>query len=191
MSLMLSRHGWGLIALIAALFCGCHTPARSRSEERHAERTIRSNAYSLLYELLSQQKNLGLLLIIKSAGDRIDTVVREIARDSNRGARLIEDFAAEDETLLLGDTWLPPAESEARERLADAMRRNLLGESGEPFEFYLLMAQSQALPYAATLAEVASAHENQPSRSNALRALGAVMRRHHQEVITLLRSFGQ
>ncbi|MBN8249596.1 MAG: hypothetical protein J0L84_19420 [Verrucomicrobia bacterium] len=191
MSFMVSRPGLGLIALIAALFCGCHTPARHRSDERHAERTIRSNAYSLLYQLLSQQKNVGLLLVIKSEGDRINAVVREIARDSTRGARLIEEFAAEDETLLLDDTWLPPAESAAREVLADAMRRDLLRENGKSFEFHLLIAQSQALPYAAALAEVAAGHESRPSRANALRELGAGMRQHHQEVLTLLQSAGR
>jgi len=130
MRIMVFRWGWTVAAFGAFLLCGCHTPTKTQGTRRHAERTIRSNAYSLLHQLLSQQKNLGLLLLIKSEGDALNAAVREIAKDSNQGARLIEQFAAEDETLVLDDTWLPPAETAARDTLAASMGRELLKENG-------------------------------------------------------------
>jgi len=185
---MTPRIGWGILVLVACLECGCRTPSQQRSEARHAKHTIRNNAYSLLHELLSQQKNVGLVLIIKNEGDRLNAVVRQIAKDSNQGAKLIEQFAAEDETISLADTWLPPAESAAREEIASVTRRGLLHEGGDLFEFNLLIAQSQALPYAEALAKVAAEHESHTSKAEALKQLGTLMHQRHQEVVALLRS---
>jgi len=50
-----------------------------------------------------------------------------------------------------------------------------------------MLAQSQALPYAAALAHVAADHEPQPSRAESLRDLAGRMQHHHQEILALLR----
>jgi hypothetical protein len=149
---------------------------------------VRVNSYSLLYQLLEQQKNVSKLLIIKRERADLKRLIKSIASASAAGAKTLEKFAKEDVSLPLKQSSLPPGEAATREAIAGTRTKELLAASGDDFELSLLMTQSEALSYAWHLAKVAAENETQPARAHYLTELSEEMKNLHAEVISLLRS---
>ncbi len=159
------------ILLLTLLLClvGCRTaPARRTASAETGQFTLRNNSYSMLNDLLDQQKHVGLLLLIKREESDVRKLVRRIAAASSDGASLLKRFAREDPNLSLDDTWLPPGEAQTREAIAQTTRERLLHESGTNFELTLLLTQIQAVNYAAHLAQVAGEADTDAGRAQAM-----------------------
>ena len=58
-----------LILLAAAILTGCQTPKARAPRASDAEPATWNNCYSLLHQLLNDQKNVGLLRFIKREED--------------------------------------------------------------------------------------------------------------------------
>jgi hypothetical protein len=140
----------------------------------------------LLHQLLDEQKNVSLLRFIKREDSDVKILIKKIASDSRSGAKLLERFAKEDPTLSLVDIGLPPGEVATREAIAATKKKELLGKTGEPFEFSLLLTQTEALRYGSHLAKVASENEPQRDRSRALTDMSAEMEKLYGQVIEML-----
>ena len=110
------------------------TPVGTASERDR----VRVNSYSLLYQLLEQQKNVSKLLIIKRERADLKRLIKSIASASAAGAKTLEKFAKED-GLPLKQSSLPPGEAATREAIADTRTKELLAASGDDFELSLLM----------------------------------------------------
>lgn len=180
-----------LVTVMLSVVCvltGCQSPqARSASGSRAAPST-RNNCYSLLHQLLDQQKNVGLLLFIKREQDDVKSVVKKIAAHSATGAKRLEELARHDPSIRLDDLGLPPGEAATREAIATTKKKELLGQSGDEFELTLLLTQTQALSYAWHLAKVAAENESQPERVRALAGVSQDMENLYHEVFRLLLS---
>lgn len=167
---ILRRGDWFLLLPLLLLpLVGCRTaPARRAPSAETGEVTLRNNTYSMLNDLLDQQKHVGLLLFIKREESDVRKLVRRIAAASSDGASMLKRFAKEDPTLSLDDTWLPPGEAQTREAIAKTTRERLLNESGADFELTLLLTQTQAVNYAAHLAQVAGEADADATRAQAM-----------------------
>ena len=87
--------------LLAFVTTGCQSPkVRSASRTRVAQST-RNNCYSLLYQLLNDQKNVSMLRFIKRENSDVKKLVKNIAVNSAAGAKLLEEFAKEDPSIRL------------------------------------------------------------------------------------------
>lgn len=178
-----------LLLLALGLIVGCRTPSpRPVARSESGPVNVRNTAYSLLAELLNQQKRVGLLLLIKREENDVRLLVRRIAAASSEGAALLERFAQEDPSLSLQDTWLPPGEAETREAIALTTRERLLEQSGADFELTLLLAQIQAVNYAAHLAKVATQADKDVERVQSVRRLQREMEGFYLEIFELIRS---
>jgi hypothetical protein len=174
-------------ALSAALIlAGCQSPPNKPAPGSQGAQSTRNNSYSLLHQLLDEQKNVSLLRFIKREDSDVKILIKKIASDSRSGAKLLERFAKEDPTLSLVDIGLPPGEVATREAIASTKKKELLGKTGEPFEFSLLLTQTEALRYGSHLAKVASENEPQPARSRALTDMSAEMEKLYGQVIEML-----
>jgi hypothetical protein len=172
----------------AGLLAGCQSPqARPPAGDRAAQAT-RNNGYSLLHQLLAEQKNVSLLRFIKPEPSEVKELMKKIATTSGTGAKLLEQFARDDPSLRLDDLRLPPAEVAARAAIAATKEKELLGQTGDPFELTLLLTQTEALSYAGHLAEVTGKNEPQPQRARALAGISADMQNLYHEVFVLLLS---
>lgn len=181
-----------LLAAMLSVICvltGCQSPkAASAPAASTAAQAVRNNCYSLLHQLLEDEKNVRLLLFIKREQEDVNQLIKKISANSGAGPKLLEEFARHDPAIRLDDFRLPPGEIATRAAIAATKKQELLGQSGEQFELSLLLTQLQALSYAWHLAKVAGENEAQPERAQALAGVSADMQHLYNEVFGLLRS---
>jgi hypothetical protein len=177
-----------MMLLAAGGLTGCQSPKAATPVETGAARTTRNNCYSLLHQLLNDEKNVSLLLFIKWERDDVGILIKKISANSAAGAKLLEEFARRDSSIRLDDFRLPPGEAATREAIAATKQAELLGQSGGEFELSLLLTQTQALSYGWHLAKVASANEAQPDRARALAGVSKDLEGLYHEAFALVLS---
>lgn len=153
-----------------------------------AAQSARNNGYSLLYQLLDDEKDVSLLSLIKREHADVKGLIKQIATASGAGAKVIEQFAKEDRSINLHDTQLPPGETATRTAIGATKKKALLHNKGSDFELNLLLTQTEALNYGWHLAEVTSKNETEPNHARALAGLAAEMHNLYNAVIMQLLS---
>lgn len=172
------------LCLAATLLTGCQSLKVSPASVGNF--STRNNGYSLLHDLLAQQKDVSLLRFIKSEQPETKKLVKRIATASGAAATLLEKFAQDDTSIRLDDLRLPPAELATRAAIAATKQKELLSQTGDMFDLNLLLTQTEALSYAAHLATVTSQNEPQPDRARALANIGKDMENLEAAVFQLL-----
>ena len=173
---------------VAGVLTGCQSPKASSPVESGAAQATRNNCYSLLHQLLDEQKDVSMLRFIKREHSDVKNLVKRIAANSGTGATLLEKFARDDPSIKLDDIWLPPGELATRDAIASTKEKELFSQTGDTFELTLLLTQTEALSYAWHLAKVAGENEPQPDRARALAGVGKDMENFYHEVFALLLS---
>jgi hypothetical protein len=174
------------ILYAACILAGCQTPEPGPAVASSADMTIRNNCYSLLHDVLADEKKVGLLRFIKREEEDVKGLVKRIAAASGTGAKLLEDFAKRDPSIKLDQLRLPPGEAATRQAIASTKQKELLSQSGGEFEKSLLLTQAEALSYASHLAMVGAQNESQPERARSLTDLSEELKHLHREVVLLL-----
>jgi hypothetical protein len=180
------KKGFVAMLLAACVLTACPSPKGMPSSGNDASQSTRNNCYSLLHQLLEDQKDVSLLHFIKSEHPDVKNLIKKIATTSATGATLLEQFAKDDPTIKLDDISLPPGEVATRDAIASTKENELLSQTGDRFELTLLLTQTEALSYGWQLAVVASLDEPQPDRARALVGLGVDMDNLYHEVFALL-----
>ena len=175
-----------VMLLAAVALTGCQSP-KPRTPPGSSAST-RNNCYSLLHQLLDDEKDVSLLRFIKAEHPDVKKLVKRIATTSGTGASLLEQFAKDDPSIRLDDLRLPPGELATRDAIASTKQKELLGSTGYTFELTLLLTQTEALSYASHLAKVAAENEPQPERARALAGVSEDMENLYHEVFVLLLS---
>ncbi len=179
---------WMVMMLLAgAVLTGCQTP-KAKPPSVGVARETRNNSYSLLHQLLDEQKDVSLLRFIKREHTDVKNLVARIASASGAGSKLLEDFAKHDSSINLDDLRLPVGETATRTAIASTKKKELLGQKGDQFELTLLLTQTEALSYAWHLAKVAGENEPQPERARALAGVSREMEQLYREVFVMLLS---
>jgi hypothetical protein len=173
---------------VAFVLTGCQSPKARSPSGSTAVQSTRDNCYSLLHQLLDEQKDVSMLRFIKREHPDVKDLVKKIAANSAAGAKLLEEFAKRDPSINLDAIGLPPGEAATREAIASTKKKELLGQTGAEFELTLLLTQTEALSYAWHLAKVAGENEPQPDRARALAAVSEDMEKLYHEVFVMLLS---
>ena len=173
-----------VILVVAAFLIACRSPQTHPVSAGKAG--VRNNAASLLYDLLGDEKNVSKLLIIKRDRRELHDVIKNVSSTADAARKRLEKLAAEDATLDLKATGLPPGEKATRESESKARAKELLRASGADFEFKLLLTQAEALAYATHLAKVAAENESSPDRAKAFAEISGQMEALHRDVVNLL-----
>jgi hypothetical protein len=173
-----------VMSLAACVLTGCQSPKASSPSGSSA--STRNNCYSLLHQLLAEQKDVSLLRFIKSEHADVKQLVKRIATTSGTGAKLLEKFAKDDPSIRLDDIRLPPGELATRDAIASTKQKELLSQTGDTFELTLLLTQTEALSYAWHLAKVTGENEPLPDRARALAGISEDMQNLYREVFGLL-----
>jgi len=171
---------------VACVLTGCQSP-KARSPSGSSAST-RNNCYSLLHQLLEEQKDVSILRFIKREHSDVKKLIKKIAANSAVGAKLLEEFARHDPSIRLDDIRLPPGEAATRDAIASTKQKELLSQTGDEFELTLLLTQTEALSYAWHLAKVTGENEPQPDRARALAGVSEDMQNLYHEVFVLLLS---
>jgi hypothetical protein len=178
----------GLMLSVACVLTGCQSPKVASPGGGGAAQATRNNGYSLLHQLLDEQKDVSLLRFIKREHSDLRNLVKKIATASGDGSKLLEEFARRDPSIILDEIRLPPGEVATRDAIAATKKEQLLGQTGETFELTLLLTQTEALSYAWHLAKVTGENEPQPERARALAGISEDMQNLYKEVFVLLLS---
>ena len=176
------------ILSVACVLTGCQTPKARPPSPSSAAQATRNNCYSLLHQLLDEQKDVSMLRFIQREHSDVKYLVKKIAANSGTGARLLEEFARDDPSISLDDIWLPPGELATRDAIASTKEKELLSQTGDEFELTLLLTQTEALSYAWHLAQVTGENEPQPDRARALAGVSEDMQNLYHETFVLLLS---
>jgi hypothetical protein len=172
---------------VACLLTGCQSPKAGPPAGNGAALSTRNNCYSLLHQLLDEQKDVSMLRFIKREHSDVKNLINRIAAASGAGSELLEEFAKHDPSISLNDFRLPPGETATRDAIAWTKKKELLGHTGDKFELALLLTQTEALSYAWHLAKVAGENESQPDRARALAGVSQDMENlYHEEFAMLL-----
>ncbi len=171
---------------IACILTGCQPPKADSAPESGTALSTRNNCYSLLHQLLDEQKDVSLLRFIKREHSEVKNLVKRIAAVSGTGAKLLEEFAKDDPSIHLDDLRLPPGETATRAAIASTEKKELLDQSGNEFELTLLLTQTEALSYAWHLTTIAGENEPQLDRARALAGLAKDMENLNYEVFAML-----
>ncbi len=177
-----------LLLCIIVLASGCYSPPPQPASASPAPVEARSNAASLLYDLLGDEKNVSKLLIIKRDRRELHDVIKKISSTADEARKSLEKLAREDSTLSLQSKALPPGETATRESESKARGKELLHASGADLEFKLLLTQAEALAYAEHLATVAAEREPRPDHAKIFTEISSQMKARHKDVVDLLRA---
>ena len=99
---------------VACVLVGCQSRQPASPVGTAAAQSTRDNGYSLLHQLLEEQKDVSLLRFIKGEHSDVKDLMKRIAAASGAGAALLEEFAKHDPSINLKDLQLPPVETATR-----------------------------------------------------------------------------
>jgi hypothetical protein len=182
----MSQHAKALAATLHVLLLACAGAGEPASPPR-AEPARSGHGYALLYEILGQEKNVSQLLVIKEDREAFGAVIGGIAETCGAAHERLAELAERSPRLDLSDNGLPAEERRTRELIQETRRDLLLASSGRELELQLLLIQSEALTYAAHLADALSRSESDPERSAFLKTLWKDLTKHLHDVQALLR----
>ena len=149
------------LIVLAGASCRSTAPMPSSPGSR---RVVLNEGYSLLYEVLTQQKDVDMILIVKSEEDDVDALITKIATTCGEAAEQLEALAEADTSVKLDLECLPVIEENTRAAIeATALKEHFLS-FGWKFELILLLAQDDALSYVSHLAAVLGKEEEHPER---------------------------
>lgn len=187
-----------LVALMAVWMEGCATvpeqdqktadkPASAAAPpSEDARLAIRNQGYSLLYQLMSDEKNVSKILLIKKEQSDVGDLIKKIADVTGDAAKQLEAFEKADPHLHLKMEGLPSAEKETRDLISKTRAKELITKTGEKFELRILLTQSEALTYGAHLAVVVQSHETDEQRKKFLGETSQRLQDLHQALIDLM-----
>lgn len=187
------KHFLFALGLPLALGLGCRlSPPVTPSSSKNGStlRSVRANCYSLLSDLLGKERHVTTILIIKEERRELKALIKRIAETSGRAADQIKAFAKTDPALSLDRLLLPVGEVAVRDAIEKTSTDDLLHASGKDFEVKLLLTQTEALNYAAHLAQVAAVYEPDARQARTLQNLGREFQQLRQEAVSMLRFSG-
>ena len=144
---------------------------------------VRNNSYSLLHQLLDEEKDISILRFIKRENTDLKNLLKRVSAAAKAGAKQLELYAKQDPSIRLDDYRLPPGEVKTRDDISAEKQKELLHQSGNRLEFTLLLTQIEALSYASHLAKIAGENDFDPERARYLATLSAEMAGLREEVI--------
>lgn len=146
----------------------------------------RNNAFSLLHQLLHEEKEVNLIHFIKKERPEVRELLKKISVVSKNGEKLLEDYAKEDPYIRIDNTALPPGEIATRDSISAMKKNQTLHLAGPEQELGVLMAQAEALTYGWNLAKVASQNDTQPDRVRELSRISEQLENLYDKVFDLL-----
>jgi hypothetical protein len=148
----------------------------------------RNNAASLLFQLVEDEKNVSVLLIVKGNQPEVNSLVKAIAVTAGEASKNLTALAKADPALNLHAIDLPDGEVAARAAIAKTKTHELLLDTGNNFEFALLLTQADALSYGYNLAQIAANDSSNPEEKRTFATLGETMKAQYQQVIAFIRA---
>ena len=176
---------WHGAVLSVCLLAGCAS-AHESAPQRPTGKPPDAHGYALLYDLLSDEKDVAKLRFIKHERPELKELINEISARCGDAHKRLEAFGKADGSLNLKDLGLPADEVAARKAISKFKEKQLLTEKGKDFEVQLLLSQNEALTYGAHLAQILVPVESQPERAQYLSKLSFDLLQLQQKVLGMV-----
>jgi hypothetical protein len=174
------------IIFAVTFLAGCGStpppPASSGGGLNHQQ----NQGYSLLYKLMSDEKDVGKIFILKSADDSVKGLVKEIGDAAQSAKQRMDELSKADKELAYDLPDLPYIEQRGRDLQAKDDEHELLFSSGKDFELRLLFTQTQAMDYATQLCKALDETEKNPDRKAFLENLAKQCGGFHDRLMKML-----
>jgi hypothetical protein len=145
-----------------------------------------NQGYSLLYQLMRDESDVGKIFLFKHADDSVGNLVREIGHFCQAAKKQMDDFQKADNNLIYITPDLPPIEQQGRDLQKDDDTKALLFSSGKDFELRILFTQAQAMNYATQLSRALASNESNAARKSFLENMTKQTRDYHDRLMKLL-----
>jgi hypothetical protein len=133
-----------------------------------------NNGYSLLHDLCDQEKQLDMILIVKTTPKDVADFAHEVSKAAKENLDLLEDLQDHDKAIRFDQGGLPQFEIDTRAAIkADKQHRLLFGTTDSAFARTLLVSQIEAGTYGANLAKVLADTEPNAHRAAVLQKISA------------------
>jgi hypothetical protein len=139
-----------LLPAVLVLVAGCGPKPEEKSR---VSNTPLSDGYSLLFELLGKEKQVGMVLIVKNAPEDVAETIKKIAEFSAESHETLEELG-KDSDIRLDRSNLPQIEVDVCGAIEKTQAGELLGGKGREFTALLLNGQVQGLDYMKHLCHV-------------------------------------
>jgi hypothetical protein len=149
-----------------------------------------NGGYYLLHHVASDETQVPLLLIIKTAPPALKDYADQISRTGKETVAALERMQQGDASLQFDKNPLPQIEQDVRDSIkADKQHQLLFGTKNSEFVRALLISQIEASTYALNLGKVLADQENDPDRVKTLRHLSAKWLERRNEAFRILRDY--
>jgi len=175
------------VSLLALLAGACATSKPQEPPRETGDHRTVAEGYGLLYGIVSQQKDLKKLLLIKIESDPVDRVISEIADYTGELTAKLEDMARRYPALTIHTQFLPEVEVKTRESITAEATDTFMSKKGKEFERELLLKQRSALEQEQNMAKVMVAIETSEERRSFWRQVEKRFGELRGDVETLLR----
>jgi len=174
------------LILAIVLLAGCASTPSPLATSGEGFVHQQNQGFSLLYKLMSDEKDVGKIFILKSADDSIKGLVKEIGDAAQSAKQRMDELAKADKEIAYDVPDLPYIEQRGRDLQAKDDEHDLLFSSGKEFELRLLFTQTQAMDYATQLCKSLDETEKNPSRKTFLENLAKQCGGFHDRLMKLL-----
>jgi hypothetical protein len=145
-----------------------------------------SQGYALLYDLVSNEKRVNLLSVIKKESPDLKSLLERVSEASKATAKEMETLAKLDPPLNLKVTHLPRIEEAARDSIEKETSRAILNSEGVRLEFTIVSSQLSGMNYAAHLARILAAVDPNPQRKQFLQRTDRTFSDLHRQMYNML-----
>jgi hypothetical protein len=146
-----------------------------------------NNGYSLMHHLCEQEKQVDLILMIKTTPKPVADFAHEVSKSAGDDLRILDQMAAHDPAIRFDMPGLPPIETKTRESIKDDKQHTLLfGTEGSDFAKALLVTQIEAGTYGMNMCKVMSDEESSGHRATELLRISDHWKKLRDKAYTLL-----
>jgi hypothetical protein len=133
-----------------------------------------NHGYSLLHHLCEQEKQVDLILMVKTTPPAVAAFLHEVAKSADSDMAVLDHMAAHDSAIRFNDQGLPLIESKTRDSIkADKQHMLLFGTKDTDFAKTLLITQVEAGTYGMNMASVMADEESNGHRATELRRISS------------------
>lgn len=128
----------------------------------------RNEGYSLLYNLMKDDSDVGKIFIFKHASDMVGDLIRSVGHACQDTKKQMDQFQKSDRHIEFDVADLPNLEKRGRDIESKAVEHALLHSSGKEFELQIVYSQAKATRYAIDLCKALEEVEDNQDRKKFL-----------------------
>lgn len=157
-----------LLLFLAGFLLACSSVPKKPSTPSSKESDL-NGAYTTLYELVSKQKDLDKISIIKTISPELKPLLKDISEASEKIAKKLKAWSSKDSELQLNLKPMPFFEAQVRKEIEFDTTKKIIGSSSDTLEKLLLFKQNEALNYQSYLCRWLAQNETHAARQEELK----------------------